>query len=111
MSIKKARKTLQNKEKFNYDILDKVANSGGKTIEAYMAEHQNDPSAVQLWNYFRSVIDPEFATCGCKMEPFAAPFFQHLCDLFSVYAVFRVLRKYTYIYDLHENFDLSFDVF
>lgn len=28
-----------------------------KTIEAYMAEHQNDPSAVQLWNYFRSVID------------------------------------------------------
>ena len=22
-----------------------------------MAEHQNDPSAVQLWNYFRSVID------------------------------------------------------
>ena len=45
------------------------------------------------------------------MEPFAAPFFQHLCDLFSVYAVFRVLRKYTYIYDLHENFDLRFDVF
>ena len=57
------------------------------------------------------MIYPEFATCGCKMEPFAAPFFQHLCDLFSVYAVFRVLRKYTYIYDLHENFDLSFDVF
>ena len=22
-----------------------------------MAEHQNDPTAVQLWNYFRSVID------------------------------------------------------
>lgn len=57
------------------------------------------------------MLIPEFATCGCKMEPFAAPFFQHLCDLFSVYAVFRVLRKYTYIYDLHENFDLSFDVF
>lgn len=57
------------------------------------------------------MIKPEFATCGCKMEPFAAPFFQHLCDLFSVYAVFRVLRKYTYIDDLHENFDLSFDVF
>ena len=32
MSIKKARKTLQNKEKFNYDILDKVANSGGVEI-------------------------------------------------------------------------------
>ena len=57
------------------------------------------------------LLYPEFATCGCKMEPFAAPFFQHLCDLFSVYAVFRVLRKYTYIYDLHENFDLRFDVF
>lgn len=23
-----------------------------KSIEAYMAEHQNDPSAIQLWNYF-----------------------------------------------------------
>lgn len=34
-----------------------AANAEGKTIEAYMAEHQNDPSAVQLWNYFRSVID------------------------------------------------------
>ena len=33
MSIKKARKTLQNKEKFNYDILDKVANSGGQDGE------------------------------------------------------------------------------
>ncbi len=32
MSIKKARKTLQNKEKFNYDILDEVANSGGIEI-------------------------------------------------------------------------------
>lgn len=29
----------------------------GKTIEAYMAEHQHDPSAVSLWNYFRSVVD------------------------------------------------------
>lgn len=34
-----------------------AANAEGKTIEAYMAEHQNDPSAVQLWSYFRSVID------------------------------------------------------
>ena len=34
-----------------------AASAEGKTIEAYMAEHQNDPSAVQLWNYFRSVID------------------------------------------------------
>lgn len=28
-----------------------------ETIEAYMAKHQHDPSAVSLWNYFRSVID------------------------------------------------------
>lgn len=30
---------------------------GLPSIEAYMALHQNDQSAVQLWNYFRSVID------------------------------------------------------
>ena len=29
----------------------------GRTIEQYMAEHAKDPNAVQLWNYFRSVID------------------------------------------------------
>ena len=29
----------------------------GKSIEAYMAEHRSDASAVSLWNYFRSVID------------------------------------------------------
>ena len=34
-----------------------VADAEGTTIEGYMAEHQNDPSAIQLWNYFRSVID------------------------------------------------------
>lgn len=34
-----------------------AASAENKSIEAYMAEHQNDPSAVQLWNYFRSVID------------------------------------------------------
>lgn len=28
-----------------------------KTIEAYMAEHQNDPTAQALWSYFRSVIE------------------------------------------------------
>ena len=31
-----------------------AASAENKSIEAYMAEHQNDPSAVQLWNYFRS---------------------------------------------------------
>ena len=39
MSIKKARETLQNKEKFNYDILDKVANSGGNTVVAIASDH------------------------------------------------------------------------
>lgn len=34
-----------------------AAAAEGKSIESYMAEHQNDPSAVHLWNYFRSVID------------------------------------------------------
>ena len=34
-----------------------AAAADDKTIEAYMAEHQHDSSAVFLWNYFRSVID------------------------------------------------------
>ena len=35
-----------------------VANHDGlPSIEAYMALHQNDHSAVQLWSYFSSVID------------------------------------------------------
>lgn len=34
-----------------------AASAEGKTIEGYMAERQVDPSAVTLWNYFRSVID------------------------------------------------------
>jgi hypothetical protein len=34
-----------------------AASAQGQTIEAYMAQRQFDPSAVQLWNYFRSVID------------------------------------------------------
>lgn len=34
-----------------------AASADGKTIEAYMGQHQNDPSAILLWNYFRSVID------------------------------------------------------
>ncbi len=34
-----------------------AASAENKSIEGYMAEHQNDSSAVQLWNYFRSVID------------------------------------------------------
>lgn len=34
-----------------------AASAEGKTIEAYMAEHQFDASAVQLWSYFRSVVE------------------------------------------------------
>lgn len=34
-----------------------ISSKEGKTIERYMAEHQNDPNAFQLWDYFRSVVD------------------------------------------------------
>ncbi|MBR0541015.1 MAG: DUF262 domain-containing protein [Clostridia bacterium] len=34
-----------------------IADKEKTSIEKYMAAHQKDPSAVQLWNYFRSVID------------------------------------------------------
>lgn len=34
-----------------------VASAENKTIEGYMAEHQNDPTAQALWSYFRSVIE------------------------------------------------------
>lgn len=34
-----------------------IATKEGKSIEAYMAEHQHDKNAVGLWNYFRNVIE------------------------------------------------------
>lgn len=34
-----------------------IAAKEGKSIEAYMSEHQHDKNAVVLWNYFRSVIE------------------------------------------------------
>lgn len=34
-----------------------AASAEGKTIEAYMAKRQNDPTAQALWSYFRSVIE------------------------------------------------------
>lgn len=34
-----------------------IASRENMTIEKYMAIHQNEPSAIKLWNYFRSVID------------------------------------------------------
>lgn len=33
------------------------ADGEDKTIEAYMADHQRDENATELWNYFRDVID------------------------------------------------------
>lgn len=34
-----------------------AAAAEGLTVEGYMAEHQNDPTAQALWSYFRSVIE------------------------------------------------------
>lgn len=34
-----------------------AAAAEGKTVEGYMAEHQHDPRAQELWSYFRSVIE------------------------------------------------------
>ena len=34
-----------------------AAAAEGKSIEGYMAEHQNDPTAQALWSYFCSVIE------------------------------------------------------
>ena len=34
-----------------------IADRDHTTIEGYMARHQHDATAVQLWNYYRSVID------------------------------------------------------
>lgn len=33
-----------------------IANAQGKTIEQYMAEHQHDTVATELWDYFQKVI-------------------------------------------------------
>ena len=34
-----------------------AAAADGETIEGYMAQHQNEPTAQALWSYFRSVIE------------------------------------------------------
>jgi hypothetical protein len=43
------------------DYLEKVlkwkADTENKSIEDYMSEHQNDPDAYELWEYFQAVID------------------------------------------------------
>jgi hypothetical protein len=33
-----------------------VRRDGGKRVEEYMAVHQHDPNALELWTYFRNVI-------------------------------------------------------
>lgn len=38
-------------------VISWIASTEGKTIESYMAEHQHDASASNLWAYFRDVIN------------------------------------------------------
>lgn len=45
------------RQEFLETAISWAASAEGKSIEGYMAEHQHDPSAVMLWNYFRSVIN------------------------------------------------------
>lgn len=45
-----------------------IASKENKSIEQYMADHATDSSAVQLWNYFRSVIDWVQATFPKKRK-------------------------------------------
>lgn len=34
-----------------------VGRDGGKVVEEYMSAHQHDPNAIELWTYFRNVIE------------------------------------------------------
>ncbi len=45
------------RQDFLETALSWIANKEGKTIELYMAEHQNKEDADELWNYFETVID------------------------------------------------------
>ena len=45
------------RQEYLEDTISWAAAAEGIGIEAYMAKHQHDQSAVQLWNYFTSVID------------------------------------------------------
>lgn len=45
------------RQEFLETAISWAASAEGKSIECYMAEHQHDPSAVMLWNYFCSVIN------------------------------------------------------
>ena len=56
-----------------------------------------------------TMLYPEFATYKQKMEPSWLHFYRYIYDFSSVYAAFRILRKCTYFFDLHENFYPGFD--
>lgn len=45
------------RQEFLETAISWAASAEGKSIEGYMAEHQNDPTAQALWSYFRSVIE------------------------------------------------------
>lgn len=45
------------RQEFLETALRWAADKDGVSIEQYMAKHQQDPTAVGLWNYFCSVID------------------------------------------------------
>lgn len=34
-----------------------IADRDGTTVDGYMSQHQNDPTAQELWSYFRTVIE------------------------------------------------------
>lgn len=45
------------RQEFLETAISWAASAEGKSIEGYMAKHQDDPTAQALWSYFRSVID------------------------------------------------------
>lgn len=45
------------RQEFLETAINWASKAKNKSIEAYMAEHQNDPTAQALWSYFRSVIE------------------------------------------------------
>lgn len=44
------------RQEFLETAISWISNRDNVSIEGYMARHQNDSSAIQLWNYYRSVI-------------------------------------------------------
>ena len=56
------------RQEFLETALSWIANRDNTTIEGYMAKHQADASAVELWNYFSSVISWVEATFPVKRK-------------------------------------------